>query len=238
MIYPYAEFLLDFDRKYGAYRHRARAGNTSAAVIVESRPLYFLPKVIRNVMYFLGERWNLHVVTGEKSDEFVRRELVGWDVNVLKMNNVHALAIEAYNGLLTSAAFWDLFREEKLLVFQSDCILCGREIGRFMEFDFIGAPAGPDLSRFWINGGLSLRTRRKMIECLRVARTEGEPEDAYFTRVLRDSANAKLPDIDTAARFALESVYADDIQPLGVHGTDKCYHPLAVAQRVCAAIEY
>lgn len=54
LMFPYADFLLDFERKHGDLTHQNSSENTRAAVIVETRPGFFLPRVIRNVMYFLG----------------------------------------------------------------------------------------------------------------------------------------------------------------------------------------
>jgi len=54
LMFPYADFLLDFERKHGDLTHQNSPENTRAAVIVETRPGFFLPRVIRNVMYFLG----------------------------------------------------------------------------------------------------------------------------------------------------------------------------------------
>jgi hypothetical protein len=47
---------------------------------------------------------------------------------------------------------------------------------------------------------------------------------------------ASLPDLETAAAFAVESIYTR--HPVGVHGTDKCYHGIDVAQKVTRAIQY
>src|SRR5258708_1980114 len=119
MMFPYAEFLMDFDRKHGAMAHANSPENTRAAIIVESRPLYFLPKVIRNTMYFLGPTWNLHVFWGEHSHEFVRSSLPGWEVGIVKIPGLYRMGIPEYNSLLMGPPFWQLFREEKLLLFQS-----------------------------------------------------------------------------------------------------------------------
>jgi len=61
------------------------------------------------------------------------------------------------------------------------------------------------------------------------------PEDVYFTAVLR-TLGARMPDIQTAARFAVESLYTE--HPVGVHGTDKCFHSLEVVGKIVRAIPY
>lgn len=236
MMYPYADFLLDFDTRHAAFMHRNCPENSRAAVIVETRPLFFLPKVVRNVMYFLGERWNLHVVCGELSHEYVSRFLRGWDVHIVKLQGTYRLSADGYNKLLTAPEFWQLFTEEKLLVFQSDALLAGANVAEFECYDYIGAPCGRFDEHFVANGGLSLRSRASMLKCLREFRApEGMPEDVFYTESARRGA-ARLPNLDTASRFAVESLYTT--HPFGVHGTDKCYHSVEVAEKIVRAIAY
>jgi hypothetical protein len=235
MMYPYGEFLLDFHKKHGGLTHRNSAANTRAAIMIESRPNYFLPMVLRNTMFFLGPSWNLHIVCGDFSEPFIRRTTEAWSVSIIKMNNVYRFARSQYNALLTARQFWERFTEEKLLIFQSDCILAGSNIDEFIQYDFIGAPSGPFDGEFIINGGLSLRTRSKMIECATRAVSRGEPEDVFFSQALRQNGGA-LPDFDTACRFSVESIYKG--HPVGVHGTDKYYHLTEVAEKIVRAIRY
>jgi hypothetical protein len=235
-MYPYAGFLLDFDARHGALRHRNCPENTRAAVIVETRPLYFLPKVIRNVMYFLGARWNLHVVCGELSHEYVGGFLRDWDARIVKLQGTYRLTTDAYNKLLMSPEFWQLFSEEKLLIFQTDTLLAGSNVADFEAYDYVGAPCARFDEHYVGNGGLSLRSRRAMLRCLeRFRPADGVPEDVFFTESARRT-DAQVPDLDTATRFAVESLYT--AHPFGVHGTDKCYHSIEVAERIVKAIAY
>jgi hypothetical protein len=236
MMYPYAEFLIDFDRKHGHRTHENSRENTRAAVIVESRPLFFLPKVIKNVMYFLGPRWNLHVFTSELSHDYVQASLTGWNVGITKFPRVGRLRVADYNGILISPAFWERFSEDKLLIFQADAILTGSNIEEFIGYDFIGAPCGTFDEKFVANGGLSLRSRRVMLDCVtRHACPSDMPEDVFFTNALREMG-ASMPDFSTAAAFAVESVYTR--HPVGVHGTDKCYHRVETAETIVRGISY
>jgi hypothetical protein len=235
MMYPYAEFLLDFHRKHGGLVHGNSPNNKCAAVIIESRPTFFLPMVLRNTMFFLGPEWNLYVLCGELSEPYVRRVLPNWGVQVVKFAGIYRLNAAEYSTLLTSRPFWELFREEKILVFQSDCILSGPNVSDFLGYDFIGAPAGRFDEQFIVNGGLSLRTRNKMLQCITEVPYRGEPEDVYFTQALRQTGG-NMPDFATACRFAVESIYTE--HPVGVHGTDKCYHPPEVAEAIVRAIRY
>jgi hypothetical protein len=236
MMYPYAEFLLDFERKHGAFKHHNAPENSLAAVIVETRPFFFLPRVVRNVMHFLGPRWNLHVFCGEASHGYVQSFLDGWGANVVKFPRQRHLSVAEYNGVLTSPSFWQRFTEEKVLVFQTDSLLSSDGVDAFLGYDFIGAPCGRFDEQYIANGGLSLRTRRVMLECIARERPAGDlPEDVYFTRAVR-ALGARMPDLATATRFAVESIYTS--HPFGVHGTDKCFHSEQVAKKIVAGIRY
>jgi hypothetical protein len=247
MMAPYAGFLVDFERRHADYVHRNSPRNSLAAVIVESRPHYFLPKVIRNVMYFLGPGWNLHVLTAHTTVEFVRQSLQGWLMSVAPLpehlvsstwhgrsNAVH-LPRPVYNSLLSAAEFWESFQEDKLLTFQTDSLLTGRNVADFLRWDYVGAPCGRSPEAYVANGGLALRSRQMMLDCLRLASpAENEPEDVFYTDRVRQLGGA-MPDVRTAARFSVETVYVG--HPLGVHGTDKYLHPLEIAERIVRAVE-
>jgi hypothetical protein len=235
-MFPYAEFLIDFDRRHGKITHQNAPENTRAAIIVEARPHFFLPMVVRNAMHFLGAGWNLHVLTGEMSHDFVQGFLQGWSVRVTKLPGVGRLSTADYNALLLSPSFWESFAEDKLLVFQTDAIVCGPNVEEFMGFDYVGAPCGTFDERYIANGGLSLRTRRVMLDCLaRVFCPVGTPEDVFFTNAVR-KLGARMPDMRTATRFAVESLYTG--HPFGVHGTDKGYHSVETAQKITRSIVY
>jgi hypothetical protein len=236
MMYPYAEFLLAFDRSHRDLVHRNAPENTRAAVIIESRPDYFLPVVIRETMHFLGPRWNLHVFCGELNHAYVCRSLEGWDVHIQKLPGLGRLTVAQYSGILMSPAFWSAFAEDKVLVFQTDSILCGSNVDDFFSYDFVGAPCGRFDELYIANGGLSLRSRRVMLDCLsRLSPKDGVPEDVFFTAAAR-SIGAAMPGLAVACRFAVESIYTD--HPFGVHGTDKNYHSLDVAEKITRAIRF
>lgn len=235
MMHPYANFLVDFDRRHGSVKHRNSPTNDKAAIIIESRPVYFLPMVLRNVMFFLGSPWNLHIFSGELSEKYVDDIVDGWDVNVTKLDGLVHLSRTQRSAILKSPQFWKLFAEEKLLLFETNALMCGRNIEEFLEYDFIGAPSGtPD--KFSLHGGFSLRSRRKLIECIVKGRSpEGEPEDEFFTRMMRQ-IGAVTPDFTSACRFAVASTYEG--HPVGVPATDECLHTKEVAEKIVAGITY
>ena len=234
MMYPYGRFLLDFDLEHAAMTHRNRPGNTRCALIIETRPLFFLPMVVRNVMHFLGPRWNLRVLGSPRSLRYLEESLPGWDLSPAEVTPRPRLAIADYNRLLLSPRLWEALPEDKVLVFQSDSLLTGPNIEDFEEYDYIGAPCGTFDENYIANGGLSLRTRETMLECLRRHTPEAtEPEDVFFTRAAR-RGGVRMPDFKTATLFSVESVYTG--HPVGVHGTDKFFHPVEVAELITRAI--
>jgi hypothetical protein len=75
-----------------------------------------------------------------------------------------------------------------------------------------------------------------MADCLtHFQPSPGEPEDVFFTNAVRQ-LGAVMPDFETATRFSVESVYT--MHPVGVHGTDKYFHSVQVAQKITRAIRY
>jgi Protein of unknown function (DUF5672) len=155
MMYPYAEFLIDFGRRHAGLTHHNCPENTQAAVIVETRPCFFLPIVIRNVMFFLGPHWNLHILCGENSRGYLQSALRDWNVRLMQLPGRAArLSKTDYNGIMTSPHFWGCFPESKLLVFQADSLLSSPDVEDFLGYDFVGAPCGLFDERYFANGGL------------------------------------------------------------------------------------
>lgn len=133
----------------------------------------------------------------------------------------------AYTRMMTSAAFWDAMRADKVLTFQTDSVLCSMSpwrVDHFLQYDYVGAP--------WVrgipgdiqvgNGGLSLRTTRVMRWIIdHVPFKEGYVEDMYFARAVqrmeREGLPVKLAPVDMASKFAFED--EDDVRavPFGVH---------------------
>jgi hypothetical protein len=130
--------------------------------------------------------------------------------------------------------FWEFFREEKILIFQSDCICCQELDPKWFKYDYVGAPCNNTTSKFTMNGGLSLRSRSMMLRAIRANLVTDTIEDVFFTTSVR-LLNGITPDFNTACEFSVESFY-NGVLPFGVHGTDKGYHSDAVAQAIVNGI--
>jgi beta-1,4-mannosyl-glycoprotein beta-1,4-N-acetylglucosaminyltransferase len=241
MLYPYAEYLKTWTVDTPDWpAHVNYPESKLGAIIVETRPSYWLPMVIRQVMGMLGPAWYLHAFLSVASERYLREMLGGsWQFEVHRVGTqLLGSRTEAYSELLTSPAFWSQFTQEKLLVFQADSLVTSTDASPWLFYDFIGAPCGGsmthDQTNFLYQGGTSLRSKRAMLEVCKIKRAAGMPEDEYFTRALREIGGFHLPTHDMAARFCVESIYK--AHPFGVHGTDKFYQDAWLAEKILAGI--
>ena len=72
---------------------------------------------------------------GELSYDYVTAALQGWAVHIVKIPGLYRLTTSDYNKFLTDPNFWRRFKEEKLLIFQTDSILTSADIDAFMDYD-------------------------------------------------------------------------------------------------------
>jgi hypothetical protein len=203
--------------------HKNKETNNKVAVIVETREAYFLPHVIKNICEKLGDTWNLHIFVNEEVLKYLKRELPDVEYRTTLLLS-KKLSIENYSYLLRSKEFWRSIKEEKILIFQTDTYLFHEIPEWVLEYDFIGAPCGviKNYDEFTINGGLSIRSKKAMIECSLEDKENNyivAPEDVYFSSVMR--GNYKLPNYFRATEFSTENI--NERRSIGIHGTDKYY---------------
>lgn len=183
-----------------------------AGCIVETRQIP-LRNIVRRHMEFLPKDWELVVFTGEK-DAFAKAELVGFNARFIKIHVEH-LTASLYNKLLTSLDFWNVLNYDRVLIFQHDSGLLREGIDEFLEYDFIGAPL-KHIKYPALNGGLSLRNPKKMIEViqkLKYNETIHGNEDMYFCN------HMKVAPIEAARKFSCETIY--QLGTLGYHAIEK-----------------
>jgi hypothetical protein len=231
---PYYEFLTAFAQKHGNIEWHNRPENERAVVCLEGTARWFFPTVLRNFRYFLGEGWNLYLFHTEYAEPFIEKQIGNWKIQRFKVNHPRINA-HIFNVLCKDVGLWSAVKEENVLVIEADTIACKPWSDEWLKWDMIGAPCGEQGSIY--NGGLSLRKRSKMVEALRRFDTVliDEQEDIFFTKALR-MMGARLPDGYDAARFSVENEYFE--QPFGLHGTDKAYLPLGVAEKIVRQIEF
>jgi len=209
--------------------------NTKVAVIVEPREHELLAAVIQNVMFFLGDSWNLQIFTGRGKKAWVCDEvlkLCGAKVSELEVEN---LAVHEYSALLMNREFWDSIAEPNILIFQTDCIMLRNGIGRFVGYDFAGANyfKRRDMAPMYggIQGGFSLRSKQCMLDCIRdvsendvndYRRMQGFDalqlplaEDVFFTHACEILGKFVVP-AEERKHFSIEAEFFE--KPIAFHG--------------------
>lgn len=173
------------------------------SVIVENRLSNRLFDTILDHKYYLPEHWSF-----------------------CHMQDQSIKTLADYNRLLTSIPFWEQFKKfHRVLIFQHDSRLLRTGIEKFLKYDFIGAPLY-HIDFPAMNGGLSLRNPKAMIECInRVPYSPDKGnEDIYFCQ----NMTGKLPTKEIAQKFSVETIFG--LGSLGVHAIDKWHSPEKVSE--------
>lgn len=217
--YIIEKYLDDFIKKVGDFEIKLPNGSDYYAVIVEPRIDPKMLYIIKNHLYFLNQnnsniKWGLQVFHGTDNQEFIYDILK--DVKNVDYVNIGVKDFNKieYNQYMKSSDFWSQVKGEKILTFQLDTLLLRFGVEEFIEYDYIGAPwTKPKENKFIGNGGLSLRTKKVMLDISNTHK-DYEPrwEDIFFVKWL-DGYN--LPNIDTAMRFSCENIFHPN--PFGLH---------------------
>lgn len=228
--------------------NRRDGSRDRVAVIVEPRRHPMLEMVVRTVMYYLGDKWNLHVITAPGNVAWVTEMLPGWGITITPLSRDN-LTTDEYSLLLMSEAFWEAIQEQHVLVFQTDSVLLrhgmdawidGADAGGAGGYDYVGAnyynPQHVAYRMGGIQGGLSLRRRDAMLDCIRRVSmddvhayrrwrgmdplrfgTEGGviPEDIFFTHAC-EMLQKRVPTVEKRSEFSIEADYHP--RAMGHHG--------------------
>lgn len=212
-------------------------GSDRALLIVETRPSFFLPRVVATAVK-THPGWRLYVFGTPAVHALLDSACKNYeDATRVTLNGGPRMTTTQYSRLLLSDSLWDIVREEHVLVFQSDCVLVRPTPDAMLAYDFVGAVCGSFTpGRFVMNGGLSLRRRSAMRRAIRAIRTTrpdllDEPEDVALCAIMRASGDFTLPSYDTCDDFAIESTGNPDTA-VGMHGTDKYYAPPHLVARL------
>ena len=216
------------------------------AVIVEPRKEN-LSKILQNFINAMPAYTHFQVYHGTNNQHVLydnfKPFIQSGKISLWNMG-VSNLTMQGYSALLTSEAFWNTVQSEHVLVFQTDAITCSQsrfKIEDFIGYDFIGAPVSTYISilinilfmgkgyitghsRFY-NGGLSFRTRSKMLAVLKEYPWDQlSTEDIWFCAFL-PRVGGTLPTKEEARKFSFESEKLTTI-PWGVHKPRKEYDTL------------
>lgn len=198
------------------------------AVIIETDLIPNLVPIMLHFATVLGPAWGVVLFTLESryvapmSPPFRRLAAAG-RIEVRFLPPGTALASSAaVSRFLTTPWLWEqqvVGRAARVLLFQSDSILCSRAEAAaedFLEWDFLGAPIAAAYGAGF-NGGLSVRNPALFLNITREASfadSGHEFEDQFFyAEAVR--RGARLPSAGVAKTFSVETIYYET--PLGYH---------------------
>jgi hypothetical protein len=211
-------------------------GDIKETVLIEFRPMPHLDFLIRNTIIKFP-KWSHTVVCGNLNYVLLKNicEQISKNITIINLD-IDNLTPSDYSKLLTNKDFWLQFKGEKILLYQEDTMLFHNRIEEFMQYDYIGASwaIGQEDNLFGVgNGGFSLRSKSKMIECIntvnscdlklgqstvgymKATNSNFIPEDVYFSKTLIDYKLGKVALRNVANRFSQETQLC--INPLGGH---------------------
>ena len=212
--------------------------STKQAVYIEFRLLPHSEVLIRNCIYKLGSEWSHTIITGTENYMYYSKMAKNIDNNIEVINmGLTNVTHNDYNNLLLTKEFWNKLNGEKILIYQSDSFIFKDNISEFLEYDYIGS-AFPRkdiiLSCNQVgNGGLSLRSKSKMLEILgkvnlnennyskivnnykTIKKLDNYPEDIIFSQNMQTMGVGKVADLETAKKFSIDMVYQED--SFGMH---------------------
>lgn len=199
------------------------------AVFIDFRILPNIEFIIRNAILKLGYEWSYTIICGKDNYEYISNivERINKNIRIicLEYNNITQ---DEYSKLLTTDTFWNQLYGEKILIYQEDSLIFNNNIHPFLKYDFIGAPFSKstnDTPNCVGNGGLSLRTKYKMLEVINSCKLDelilnsstktymynnnliNPPEDVYFSKNMQELSIGDVADWDTANMFSSEQIF-------------------------------
>eukprot|EP00944_MAST-04C_sp_MAST-4C-sp1_P004649 g4649.t1 len=195
---------------------KIRTNVSVSGVIIEPRDHPFLNHVISSVVTELPNVRPIHVFHGERLvlNQKIKMLVHQGDIRMhhLTKNN---FTPDEYSRLMTSEEFWGCFSTDKILVFQTDSVVCKNEnryqLLQFLDFDYIGALKSVLQHG---NGGFSLRDRKLSLQCSTPGGYDITWEDVYFSTCIQLYGGKVAGKVDQM-KFATEDFYND--RSLGAH---------------------
>lgn len=204
----------------------APVADRPVAVIIESN---IIPNLIPLMLHFatvLGPAWGMILFTlqdgwVEPMSPAFQRFLGEGRIEVRFLPTDTKFTNSAsVSRFLTSPWLWEqVIEAPRMLLFQSDSILCSKSEGRvddYFEYDLVGAPIAAQYGQGY-NGGLSIRNPRLFLNITQevdFVASGHEFEDQFFYEELQ-KRGAALPSADVAKTFSVETIYYET--PMGYH---------------------
>ena len=221
-------FKMNYFIKY-AILPKIKKNSLYEAVFIEFRDFPHVEFLIRNAILKLGQKWSHTIICGNLNYTLIENicKTISSNINIIKIN-VDNMTQSEYSEFLTTHEFWYLLKGEKILIYQEDSIIFKNNIQDFLEYDFVGAPfikSSDDTPNCVGNGGLSLRSKSKMIdviskfspkeykynnstiEYMNHVNMEFPPEDVYFSKCMQEQFIGIVANWDVAYNFSSESVF-------------------------------
>jgi hypothetical protein len=231
------------------------------AVIVEPRKLKTISTALESAAHSKNAHFDVFTIAfGEENGDYVQ-QLVQNSTVLMSLRNQGALRFrklpfkdlggnslddmghmelsshrghhDQYSHVLKSTEFWEGFTCDRILLLQSDTVLCSNsevQLSDFFKYEYVGGHTR-NLDRHYfpgrrhLNGGLSFRNRVGMLRCIKAVASYPEdirlwleklPEDGFFS----NCKEMEQPSGLATRRFAIASgSYEMDPGevPFGVH---------------------
>lgn len=233
--------LLYEDRISTSSRQRYQSKYPFIALMIEDRASEQVVRAVQNILQHVPTDWKVQMIIPSEHWPFYNASALSSFIHTgrvfmtpLVFPRVDFTGSEFINLLLTSASLWHQVQGEKILYFQFDSVVCSNSsynLSEFLDYDFIGAP--------WrngkcCNGGMSLRSRAKMLEMYESGRAQFRlhvtNEDVWLMRHL-PRFNGRVAPAEVAQKFSVESVYHP--RPWAVHKPDLGELGPANMKRLC-----
>ncbi|KAH9210057.1 hypothetical protein DL95DRAFT_343646 [Leptodontidium sp. 2 PMI_412] len=200
------------------------------AFLVETRPLPHLPALFAHMTNLVPPEWRFRFMGSPEAIEYMRSspfiarlEAAGKIIITAIPGNYSVAGRQEISQMFTDPYLYThhLAPAEHLLVFQPDSIICAKSpktVNDFLEWDYIGAPWGPE-SKFGGNGGLSLRRVSRILMVLERERREMghiQMEDEWLSNRLVGLEGARMANASVSKTFSVEANVWDE-SPMGYH---------------------
>lgn len=223
------------------------AADRPLAVIIESDVVPNLVPLMLHFANVLGPAWGMILFTiqdrwVEPLSPAFQRFLADGRIEVRFLpTGTDLTSSAAVSQFLTSAWVWEqLQAAHRILLFQSDSILCAKSEARvedYFEYDLVGAPINAVYGSGY-NGGLSIRNPRLFLQVVRETDflTSGQKfEDQFFYDELR-KRGVQMASEDVAKTFSVETIYYET--PLGYHQPQRWQAPnMAAIEEWCPEVK-
>jgi hypothetical protein len=183
-----------------------------AVVIVERRCHPNLRFCLRNAAFF-AKGYCIHIVCSKANADFVRHlcEPHLENIHIHTQWNTIGTPEEGktdYNELLKTTAFWQLFKEEHLLLMETDTYLRKPIPESIYQYDYVASkwPWLPDQPG---GGGLSYRKRSAMLRICNIYTPDMDPmQDSYASNGVKN-LGFKTPSMEESTNYFCECIISN-----------------------------